>query len=79
MAEAPHIQNIRKEIRLDVADRIYISYAAGDELAAAVTAHAEYLAGETLALEIERKPELSGPVHQVHLGPEAIDLVITKP
>ena len=73
-----HIQNLRKEIGLDVADRIRIAYAAGDELAAAVTAHSEYLAGETLALEIERKAELSGAAHQIKLGAENIRLTITK-
>ena len=73
-----HIQNIRKEIGLDVADRIRIAYVAGDELAAAVKAHSDYLAGETLALEIERRMEPSAAAHQVKLGSESIYLVITK-
>jgi isoleucyl-tRNA synthetase len=73
-----HIQNLRKEIGLDVADRIRIAYVAGDELAAAVKAHSEYLAGETLALEIERRKEPSGAAHQIKLGSENIHLVITK-
>jgi isoleucyl-tRNA synthetase len=73
-----HIQKIRKEIGLDVADRIRIAYVAGDELAAAVTAHSEYLAGETLALEIERRSEESGTAHQVKLGAENIHLMIAK-
>jgi isoleucyl-tRNA synthetase len=73
-----HIQNIRKEIGLDVADRIRISYVAGDELAAAVAAHSEYLAGETLALEITRKSDQSGPAHQVKIGAEIMNLMITK-
>jgi isoleucyl-tRNA synthetase len=73
-----HIQNIRKEIGLDVADRIRIAYVANDELAAAVSAHSEYLAGETLALEIERRSEQSGSAHQVKLGAESIHLMISK-
>lgn len=73
-----HIQNIRKGIGLDVADRIRIAYVAGDALAAAVSAHSEYLAGETLALEIERALEPSSTGHQVKLGSEIIHLMIIK-
>jgi len=73
-----HVQNIRKEIGLDVADRIRVGYVAGDELAAAIAAHSEYLAGETLALEIERRSGISGRAHQVRLGGETIQLTISK-
>jgi len=73
-----HIQNIRKEIGLDVADRIHIAYAAGDKLAEAVAAHSEYLAGETLALEIKRRTEPPDSAHMVKLGSESIHLVISK-
>ncbi len=73
-----HIQNIRKEIGLDVADRIHIAYAAADKLAEAVAAHSEYLAGETLALEIKRRTELPDSAHVVKLGSESIHLVINK-
>jgi isoleucyl-tRNA synthetase len=73
-----HVQNIRKEIGLDVVDRIRVGYVAGDELAAAVQAHSEYLAGETLALEIERRSDTTGKAHQVKLGGESIQLMIRK-
>jgi isoleucyl-tRNA synthetase len=73
-----HIQNIRKEIGLDVADRIHIAYAAADKLAEAVAAHSEYLAGETLALEIKRRTETPDSAHVVKLGSESIHLAIIK-
>lgn len=73
-----HIQSIRKEIGLDVADRIRIAYVAGDDLAAAVSAHSEYLAGETLALNIERASESSATAHQVKLGSDIIHLMIVR-
>lgn len=73
-----HIQNLRKEKGLDVADRIRIAFAAGEELAAAVAAHSDYLAGETLALEINRQ---QGPIQgasTVKLGRESIEIAIQK-
>jgi isoleucyl-tRNA synthetase len=73
-----HIQNLRKEIGLEVDDRICVDYAAGDELAAAVSIHSEYLAGETLALEIVRRQELPDPVYEIQLGGENIRISIVK-
>ena len=73
-----HIQNLRKEIGLDVADRIRIAYFASDEMAAAVSAHYDYLAGETLALEITRSDSMIDSSHTVKLGGESIQLAITK-
>jgi isoleucyl-tRNA synthetase len=73
-----HIQNLRKEMGLDVTDRIRIAYAAGDEPAAAVSAHADYLAGETLALEIERRAECPGEAREIRLGSDVIHVAIAK-
>jgi isoleucyl-tRNA synthetase len=73
-----HIQNLRKEIGLDVADRIRIAYFASDEVAAAMTAYNDYLAGETLALEIGRSISPLGSSHSVKLGGESIELIINK-
>jgi isoleucyl-tRNA synthetase len=73
-----HIQNLRKEKGFYVADRIRIAFAAGEELAAAVSAHSDYLAGETLALEIHRQ---QGPIkgaYTVKLGGESIEIAIRK-
>ncbi|HVS01478.1 MAG TPA: isoleucine--tRNA ligase [Thermoanaerobaculia bacterium] len=46
------IQQARKEAKLDYADRIRVRYRAAPELAAAIAAHRDTIAGETLALEL---------------------------
>lgn len=73
-----HIQNLRKEIGLEVTDRILVAYSAGDHLAAAVEAHGNYLAGETLALEIKRESKLPADAHEVKLGQDPILISIRK-
>jgi isoleucyl-tRNA synthetase len=45
------IQKTRKDIGLDVTDRISIQYAADDKLGKAIEKHKEYIAGETLCSE----------------------------
>ncbi|HKP87604.1 MAG TPA: isoleucine--tRNA ligase [Blastocatellia bacterium] len=72
------VQNLRKEIGLDVADRIRIAYFASDEMAAAVFDHNDYLAGETLALEISRSDSPIDSSHAIKLGGESIQLAISK-
>ncbi len=47
------IQTARKEADLDYADRIRVRYRAGAELEAAIEAHRGWIAGETLAVELE--------------------------
>ena len=47
-----HVQSLRKEADLDVADRIRISVETDSEAAAALQAHAEFVKGETLALDL---------------------------
>jgi isoleucyl-tRNA synthetase len=46
------VQNARKDAGLDVADRIALTLGGDAELVAAVRAHEEYVAGETLASEV---------------------------
>lgn len=46
------IQTARKEADLDYAARIRVRYRADDELAAAIEAHRDWIAGETLAVEL---------------------------
>ncbi len=48
------IQTARKEADLDYAARIRVRYRAGDELARAIEAHRDWIAGETLARELDR-------------------------
>ncbi len=46
------IQSARKAAELDYADRIRVRYRAEGDLAAAVAAHRDWIAGETLAVEL---------------------------
>jgi isoleucyl-tRNA synthetase len=46
------VQYARKDAGLEVADRIALALGGDAELVAAVRAHEEYVAGETLALEL---------------------------
>jgi len=71
------IQNLRKEVGLDVSDRIRIAYAASDEMAAAVSAHAPYLGEETLALEITRRESVENG-KKIKLGDLSIVLSLSK-
>jgi len=75
---ARQINSLRKEIGLDVADRIRISYAASDALAIAISTHAEFLAGETLAIEISPSGVATNLEHTVKLGGETMRLSIVK-
>jgi isoleucyl-tRNA synthetase len=54
------IQAARKEQDLDYADRIRVRYRAEAELAAAVAAHRDWIAGETLAVELVEAASADG-------------------
>jgi isoleucyl-tRNA synthetase len=52
------IQNLRKEADFDLDDRIVTTYQAADELAEAIRSWREYIAAETLSVQlVEREPE----------------------
>ncbi|HEV7373700.1 MAG TPA: isoleucine--tRNA ligase [Pyrinomonadaceae bacterium] len=72
------IQNQRREMGLEVTDRIRLAYEASDNMAAAISAHDELLASETLAAEISRSSDLSLPSHIVELGNEVVKLSIIR-
>ena len=55
-----HVQSLRKEADLDVADRIRVSVSTDAEAAAALRAHAEFIRGETLALDLSIEEGGSG-------------------
>jgi isoleucyl-tRNA synthetase len=46
------VQDLRKQLDFDIADRIKVYYQASDKLAGAVAAHQEYIMGEVLAVEM---------------------------
>ncbi|MDE3130796.1 MAG: class I tRNA ligase family protein, partial [Acidobacteriota bacterium] len=50
------IQGARRDAGLDVSDRIALTLSGAPELLAAARAHESYIAGETLALEVEYEP-----------------------
>ena len=51
------LQNIRKEMNLDVVDRITVQYDTDDQmLLDSIASQKEYISGETLALELTRAP-----------------------
>jgi isoleucyl-tRNA synthetase len=50
------VQQARRDADLDVADRIQLTVEAGPEVVAAVRAHRDFVAGETLALAVEFGP-----------------------
>ena len=49
------VQDLRKTLDFDIADRIKLYYQASEKLAGAVAAHQEYIMGEVLAVEIHAK------------------------
>ena len=50
------IQRSRRELGLEVTDRIHVAYSGDPELEAAIAEHHGYIAGETLALRLEPGP-----------------------
>ena len=50
-----HVQRARKNSGLEVSDRIRIDYVCGTELGEAIAAHRAYVAGETLALDLDNR------------------------
>jgi isoleucyl-tRNA synthetase len=47
-----HLQNVRKELGLDVSDRIRVRYAASGKAQEALARHRDWIAGEILAVEL---------------------------
>ena len=50
------VQQLRKDSGLDITDRIHLVVDAADPLAAAVDTWREYVAGETLAVQLDLGP-----------------------
>jgi isoleucyl-tRNA synthetase len=71
------LQNLRKEMGLDVADRIRIRYAAPDDLAAAIAAHFDYLVEETLALEAVRMSTAPASASTIRIGESSLQVALS--
>ncbi len=72
------IQDLRKQIDLNVADRIEITYAADDSVAAAIDAWRGYIGQEVLALGIERAGSPPANAHAIEIGGQRLELAIEK-
>jgi isoleucyl-tRNA synthetase len=73
-----HIQSLRKQLGLAVADRIRLRYQAGDEVAATLEAARDYLAEETLAGQIERSADPLETGLDVKLGEETVRIAVER-
>ncbi|HEX2163403.1 MAG TPA: isoleucine--tRNA ligase [Thermoanaerobaculia bacterium] len=58
------VQSARKDLDLDYADRIRVRYAAAPELAAAIAAHRDWIAGQTLAVELTEGEPAAGAARE---------------
>ena len=56
------IQNIRKDSGFEVTDRIRAEIAASDLTAEAIASHADYIASQTLAVEVKTSAAPAGEV-----------------
>ena len=74
------LQDLRREAGFDISDRIHVSYAADEGAVAAVfEAHGGYIAGETLALSIERQPPPDGATSvEIDLDGVAVTLAVRR-
>lgn len=68
-------QELRKKLDLNVADRIHVTFAGSDNIAASVEAHREFLMNELLALSLERVDAVED-TKPVKVGEEKVHLMI---
>ncbi|MFZ0750818.1 MAG: isoleucine--tRNA ligase, partial [Pyrinomonadaceae bacterium] len=72
------IQNLRKQAGLEVADRIRVRYATTGELAIAIVSYIEYLANETLAVELTETDFIDESPHSCKVGDYEVRLSISR-
>jgi isoleucyl-tRNA synthetase len=70
------LQNVRKELGLDVSDRIAVRYSANERGAAVLAAHGTWIAGEVLAERFE--PDGGGGDHRFAAGGAEIDFAVER-
>jgi len=69
------IQSARKDMDLDLTQRIAVTFDTSDEMAAMILANAEFLKGETLAVSIDRG-SLGEAARAVEIGDAAVKLKV---
>ena len=73
------LQALRKEMGLDVVDKVRIRYATQDEvLKQTALEQREYLCGETMALSLEEAPTEADGFVSVDLGGKSIAFQVLK-
>jgi isoleucyl-tRNA synthetase len=73
-----HLQTARKEGDLDYADRIRVRYRADPELASAIAQNRDWIAGETLAVELAEIDARGAGLHEAPVDGLAFAFVIEK-
>jgi isoleucyl-tRNA synthetase len=63
------IQNLRREAGFDIADRITTYWQGDDDVRRVLDAHADYVKGETLSLELRE----GGPPSEAHRSEQTVD------
>ena len=61
-----HVQGLRKQSGLDVADRITMRYRTTESVQRILERHADYIRAETLCLEMETDPNLQGDKSRIN-------------
>ena len=72
------IQNLRKESKLEVTDRIEIYYQAPEKIRQAASELADYIKAETLAVQLEDKLPDEDNVNEISIGTEKLSVSIKK-
>jgi isoleucyl-tRNA synthetase len=75
------IQRLRRETGLQVSDRIRLGVYGDSDVRHAVAGHKDYIAGETLAVEIltgEEPADARGPVHEVELDGKRVRMTMAR-
>jgi isoleucyl-tRNA synthetase len=72
------VQNLRKESKLDVMDRIEIYYTAPEKIHQAALELSEYIKAETLAVQIKNELPPTEAANEVSIGSEKLSVAIKK-
>ncbi len=73
------MQDARKNAGLCIEDTVRLVYRADGEEAAAIAAHAEYISGETLAVELRTgDPDAEAHTEEVRLGKARVAAGLTR-
>ncbi len=72
------VQTARKDADLDYADRIRVSYAAGPLVERAIDAHRDWIAAQTLAVELTAAGPAAAPTRHGEIDGESFDFAIER-